>query len=712
LRGRCFLPTGLIREDGDKLEKACQKLSKEYRFKGVKGFFVTREEPTADQRQYIDRLNAPVIACSLTQLRSMLIDSREYLTLRDSYAFGSARNPETGSTTDLDRYVPFGLLSESRSSEGRNFTTEGITSRTQEGLVTVLLGDFGAGKSMTLREIHRNLAAQNKSKSTVKFPLTLNLRDHQGQKEPDEAIRRHASKLGFAGGTQLVRAWRAGEIHVLLDGFDEIATTGWLGQASDLKDIRRRSVELIRRFVEQTPPGSGIVLTGRRHLFDSTSEMLSSLGLKMRDPLVLATDQFSDEQVGTYLEGHGWTGALPEWLPSRPLLLGYLATSGAIEPLAEAATQMGPAEGWDLLLDRICDREATMEFGVNGRTIRLILERLATIARTRVDGTGPILRDDLAAAFLQVCGYAPDEGSFQLLQRMPGLGVLDPVNGSRHLIDPSLADAAGAGDVVRYVENSGADESLEYLHGTMVPLGALGTSVSEALAVKASITGTQATAMAKRLQSKGGNDALVLDIARLALSLGGTDNWPSLTFTGLFLEEVVFADVEQNLDSLEFSDCVISSLDLTEYDGDHSLPTFSRCAFGVAMGVGSMAALPNGHFVDCTFDQFDPSSKTTRGILATPGLSGRQRVLLSVLKKVYMQAGAGRKSGALSRGLDDKLRPLVPEVIELLIAEGLINKGRAGANVLYFPVRGATARVRRMLEGGVSSTDNVLSDAR
>ncbi|MFF1572464.1 NACHT domain-containing protein [Leifsonia sp. NPDC058292] len=699
-------------KDGDKLKQACDRLAKEHRFKGVKGYFVTRDEPTADQRQYIDRLDAPIIACSLTQLRSKLIDSNEYLTLRALYAFGSARNPLSGSMTDLDEYVPFGLTAMAPGESDRSYSTKDIAERTHSGKLTVILGDFGAGKSMTLREVHRRLAAASMQKTTLKFPLTLNLRDHQGQTEPDEAIRRHATRLGFSSGTQLVRAWRAGEVSLLLDGFDEIATTGWLGQATELRDIRRRSVELVRKFVEQSPIGCGILITGRRHFFDSTVEMRSGLGLGSRSPLELSTDQFSDQQVSTYLEQHGWSGSLPKWLPSRPLLLGYLATSGVIKPLAEASSEIGPAEGWDLLLERLCDREATMEFGVDGATVRRILERLATVARGRNDGTGPIYKEDLALAFAQVCGYSPDEGSYQLLQRLPGLGVLDETDGSRHLIDPALANAAGAGDVVNYVIGRGADQALEELQPTIVPLSSLGIAVCEVRARSAGVTGSQTVAMASRLQSRAHSEALVLDLARLALELGETGTWPSLVFSELYLEEVVFADVDEDLGPLTFVNCVVATLDVTEYDGDRSLPTFTKCDFGVVRGAGSYESLPQGHFSSCTFDQFDPSSKTTRGILATPGLSARQRVLLSVLKKVYMQSGSGRKDSALTRGLDGRLRALVPQVVDLLIGADLIVKGRAGGNAVYYPVRGATGRVRKMLEGSVSSTDAVLASAR
>lgn len=698
------------RKDGDKLLQACNALAKKHRFKGVKGYFVTRDEPEVDQRRYIEGLGGNIVACSISQFRSLLIDSKEYLECRDQYAFGSARNPDTGSAIELESYLEIGLSNSGFGDTAQDLNVSQLAARTAGGERTIILGDFGAGKSMTLREVHRRLATEHRSNRANSFPVTLNLRDHQGQKEPDEALRRHASRIGFDSPNKLVRAWRSGQVSLLLDGFDEIATTGWIGQANDLKTIRRRSVELIRKFVEESPAESGIVLTGRRHLFDSTEEMFSAFNLN-RKTLTLATDQFTEDQVSDYLKQKGWAGALPTWLPSRPLLLGYLASSGAMAILAGAGENIGPAEGWNLLLDRICEREAMMEVGIDGATVRHILERLATVARARSDGSGPLLRDDLTAAFSHVCGYAPDEGSYMLLQRMPGLGALDVSDGSRHFIDDALADAARAGDVARYMQTSGTDVTLEQLRGVSVPLGSLGLGVAEVLAANLEVTGTQAAKMAGLLQKRGASSAFVLDAARISVALGGAQTWPNLFFENLILKELVFAEVEYDLSSMTFSNCLVDTLDLTEYDGDRDLPNFQSCAFGTVAGVGGSAALPDGHFRDCSFEQFDPSSKTTRGILASPGLTPRQRVALTILKKVYMQAGAGRKNSALIRGLTEQLKILVPESIDHLLASGLITRGRAGNNVLYYPVRGSGGRVRRMLESGATSDDVALKTA-
>ena len=86
----------------------------------------------------------------------------------------------------------------------------------------MLLGDYGAGKSMTLQHLYTRLCIDYKKGQTTKFPVYLNLRDHYGQTEPSEIIERHARSVGFESPVHLVRAWRAGNVHLILDGFDEV----------------------------------------------------------------------------------------------------------------------------------------------------------------------------------------------------------------------------------------------------------------------------------------------------------------------------------------------------------------------------------------------------------------------------------------------------------------------------------------------------------
>ncbi|MBD8660152.1 NACHT domain-containing protein [Frigoribacterium sp. CFBP 8754] len=693
-------------KDGKKLEEMCERLAAQHKFKAVKGYFVTRDDPTAQQRDAINALHGPIVSCSLAQLRSQLIDSRDYLEARSQYPFGSARNPETNSTTELERYVPLGFISaSSRTATGSTQSIGHIVEQVSAGKTVVVMGDFGAGKSMSLREVHNSLRKAHFRDSLAPFPVSLNLRDHQGQTETDEAIRRHASKLGFESPTKLVRAWRAGRVHLLLDGFDEIAASGWRGRTPDLKEIRRGSVELVRRFVEETPASAGLMITGRRHFFDSEAEMSTSLGLRDRRHELLYTDEFTDEQMQTYLSQQDWDGQLPDWLPNHPLLLGHLASAGALAVLADGGVPEA-ARGWEFLLEKICEREARIEHGMDGLTIRRVLERLASLARSRGSGQGPIRPADLSLAFEGVAGSPPDEGSYQVLQRLPGLGIEDATDGSRFFIDGSLLDAARAGDIVRYAH--GQDDTLESNATAFVPLGRLGVQVATTQANALGLTGSQCNAAAKRLQARGGADALVLDLVTLSAELG-VSKLGVLDFAMLEIPVFTLAEADTDFGSLTFHECIIGTLDLTEYDGELPVPHFDRCMIGTVLGAASATALPAGRFTSCDFEAFDPSSKTTRGILGMPGLRPAQKVLLTILKKVYIQSGGGRKESALVRGLAPEYKSLVSAVITHLISHQLLIETRSSGRTIYVPVRGNRNRVRSMLESPSTTQDAVMS---
>jgi hypothetical protein len=700
------------RHDGSKLAQACIAYAKTHKYKLIKGYFVTKDEPSADQRKAIDSLGTHVVAIGFAQFRSLLVNGGDYLMARDAYAFGSARNPFNDSTTDLEEYIGIDLL-EAQSSPQRTHSTKDLAAVIGGGGTVVLRGDFGAGKSMTCREIHRSLAAKYRKKDSPKFPVTLNLRDHQGQKDPDEALRRHASMVGFDSPTSLVRAWRAGYIDLILDGFDEVATTGWLSHGSDLQQIRRRSVELIRKFVDQTPIQSGVLLAGRRHFFDTPDEMVSALGVNKRAKrLVIDTDQFTEAQIAAYLGRHDINAALPSWLPSRPLLLGHLAASSILPEIAASGASLGADEGWDLLLDRVSEREARIEVGVDGHTVRRIIERLATFARGKPSGVGPLLPADLTLAFQQVCGYAPDEGSYVLLQRLPGLGEQDKTDGSRYLIDDAFTDAARAGDVARYLMSFDSEDVMTAGIGSVAPLGEVGVGVATRAARTHGVSQAHAFACARRLQDKGAEGAFSLDLLRVGLELEGDATVPRLEFVDLSLGTMYFDHLEADLGEVLFRECVVEHLDLTEYDGTPALPIFRNCLVGLVSGAGSKNVLPVGHFIDCVFEQFDPSAKTTKGILASPGLSPAEKVALTILKKIYLQSGSSRKESSLRRGLDKAHQALVSSVIETSIAEGLVVSSKSGNNVLFYPVRGLGARVRRMLEAGVASDDALLARLR
>lgn len=694
-------------QDIAKLLALMKQIRSKHPTKGIRGWFVTRDEPTAEQRGVALKYADVIVALSFDQFRSKVVQSRTYLELRRKYPFGSARDPETGAAYDRTTFVEPVLFS----GDGSRSSTQDITTLLGKGERVLLLGDYGSGKSSTGREVYLNEEKGFRQGKQRRFPLFLNLRDHYGQRDPAEALERHARAIGFPWPDQLVRAWRAGFTTLFLDGFDEIATLGWTGQVRKLRDIRYQSMELIRCFLKQTPPESGVLLSGREHFFDSLLELQKALSIA-ETVGVRRLAEFTDEQVSKYLASRGWKKPIPEWLPARPLLLSYLATHrGAsqgdktiLDDILEKAAEFTPAAGWDKLLTMVSDREADIEAGIDGGSVRLILEKLGAQARSQIDPVGPITQVVILEVFKEVCGYAPDDRAMMLLQRLPGIGPLRPEDGTRQFVDSDLANAVSAGEVYRFIENPYTKNREPYVYQS--GLSQLGIDVVAHLcAANSAGVGKLSTALRQAAQGAG-QGVLASDLVRVCMRTGSGYEGEKIYIREGVIPELEFEGDKADLRAIEFQDCLITSLDMPPFISAVELPTFVRCYFGAVRGRVGRQDLP-AVFTNCEFESFTESARTTAAILDM-SLPLGTKVMLTVLKKLFVQKGSGRKESALFRGLDHRGQRLVPEVLALLSKENLAMKLRGASEPVWIPVRAQTARVLRLLGSPSTSTDLLL----
>jgi hypothetical protein len=101
---------GKAQDDIAKMIALASKLQRQTQWKAVKCWFVTKEEPTADQRTVAAQHKGLVNAISYAQLQAKLIDVKTYLTLRDNYPFGSVRDPESGAINPAVEYISLDLI--------------------------------------------------------------------------------------------------------------------------------------------------------------------------------------------------------------------------------------------------------------------------------------------------------------------------------------------------------------------------------------------------------------------------------------------------------------------------------------------------------------------------------------------------------------------------------------------------------------------------
>ena len=598
-------------QDTQKLEGLSRSMQSQYLTKGVKGYFITLEEPTAEQREVVRNIGRGyVVTLSFSQFRAQMIDAPSYLAARMQYPFGSMYDPETQS-----RIVPSQLIARQLVTRfGDTLEVEDIPRKLHSGETLVLVGDYGAGKSTALREIFVALRFNYLSNRTGRFPVHLNLRDHHGQTDPAEALERHARNIGFPSPSHLVRAWLAGYLILILDGFDEFATAGWSGQAKRLRDIRFNSMELIRRFM-RGPSGTGVIVAGRQHYFDSDKELVAALGLSQNSTR-LSINDFTDSQIREFLTKKGWQEEIPAWLPSRPLLLGYLCAREMLKDVIDVDHGSSPAVGWNMLLELTANREAEIEAGIDGTAVRQIVENLATKARSRNDGMGSLSQEDILGSFQSVCGFAPDDRGLLLLQRLPGLGAAQTEDGSRDFIDSDLVDAARVGDICRFVEDPYSFK-LESSATWQTTLGQLGIELG---ALQCHQNSFNEGKLRTALQQAGRDDEqgeLCLDLIQINKEMGFGFSGQPFSIRNVLIKDASFGDVPLDFSSISFRDCLFQRLEIDVPAEISELPKFYSCYVGTLDGRVSQMDLPEGIFdKNCVFDSFGESSQNTAAILA------------------------------------------------------------------------------------------------
>lgn len=699
-------------DDMKKIAQLARSYQEKYPNKAVKGWFVTKNEPTAEQRDAAKPFHHLIHPLSLSQFQSALIDVGAYFDARDHYSFGSVRDPSTGSPDPSSPYVPLDLL---EVDSDRLWSINDLCSRIATGDRFLLLGDYGVGKSMTLRELYRGLKRDYQTDKTVQFPVYINLRDHIGQSNTAEILERHARNIGFSNHGHLVRAWRAGFVILILDGFDEMSSLGIQGIWRNLRDIRYGSMQPIRDFIRNSPVGVGLILAGRTHFFNSPLERDRACGISSAFRQLSLSD-FTTEQIQRYLKNCGLPVVVPSWLPSRPLLVGYLAAHGILSSLlsensGEESKHIDPAHGWDLILEKVCEREARMEVGVDGLTVRRILERLATFSRASTSALGPLTEDQVAQAFSEICGYKPDEKHFIMLQRLPGLGVDRREDTTRSFVDEDFADACRAGDVVQYFIDpySPAPENFSRAEWG---LGALGVCIV-ALKCRKEVTTKALDAVIQRASEQYDGGCLMIDLIRAALMMGSSVS-SSIHIAGVSVPDLEFFAGMGDFSKVSFDNCYFTRVDIDPNVNDDALPAFRSCYLGELDGRVSKDDLPPGRFdSDCVIDRFAEAVGTSNAIVQLDLPLGT-RVLLTVLRKLYFQSGSGRLESAFYRGLDHNAQRLVPVLLKSLESANLALPYHRGGlpTTIWRPDRAQMNRVGKILASPHSCDDPVVVASR
>jgi hypothetical protein len=680
-------------KDGNKLGELLSEIRRnpKHAHKSLLGRFITQHAVTADQRIAIQdcsrRHGVQLVAMSLVDLRNMVFDAEDYLARRIVAPFGSA-GKSLEATAAGRKYVEATLKDSVSGHESGTKQLVGLL-RTRRRLV--IRGDFGIGKSAALAQVFQVSRKEYfRNKDETKIPLHINLRDARGLLTASEVLSRHCQQIGFADDRSLIAAWRAGFFDLLLDGFDELVPQRYSSDVKDLESVRKAALQPVRELISETPDDSAVLVAGRTQYFSSDREMLESLG--MRDAALLDLNDLNEAQVREFLGDQA--KVLPEWMPTRPVLLQFWLAMGMLE-----STRTTPGEAWNEFLERIAQREAER---VNISSTNL-LKLIAGIARSCQVGSieNGVGLEEQRSVYRRVFGNEPNEEGIQTLMRLPGLVPVDEAADPhrRRFQDEDLRDAAFGIELAGYVLSPDqADHPLNQAGECCNASAGLAGDVAAANLAHANIDPTTSVAALRARKRRGLWDAVLLEIARCADALGAKhDSSLDLTIVGTLIP-YLNANGEGFAGCGTFVDCLIDALDLSSLDLDgQTLPEFRRCAVDKFLGHAVIPSRLASRFSDCTIQSYTAADQTNDGIL-TLHLPTTEKVALVILRKVFAQRGSGRKETALPRGLPQRERSLVPDALNKLVSAGYVTRASSRSADLVIPVRSRYGDAMRILE--------------
>ncbi|HDV6324160.1 TPA: hypothetical protein RJR39_000190 [Burkholderia cenocepacia] len=691
----------------DKVKGDCKKLQsaeaiERTRAGAVSKWMITQDQLDAQHIEYARKQNVQIL--TLAQFQRRFFDGAKYVSLRARAAFGSARDPRTDSISIADdAYValPMRIAIDSSGKQaqliGRSISLEQIASRLRRGELIVLRAPFGSGKSLTTRELFKRLAAEYSRNSTEPVPVVLNLREHWGEDYADEILDRHARTIGYTPREDMVVAWRAGMCALLLDGFDEVASQAVANRENKnfMREARRQALAGVRDFTQKLPAEIGVLVCGRDQYFDSDVELAASLGISGRKYLVVDLGEFDEKSANDFLRKQGINQALPDWLPRKPLLLSYLLREKLFDEILTIDGTRGFGHAWDSFLSAIAVREASLPRStMEAETVRAVLERLAFSVRGKSSGTGPISGVDLAEAYTAETGQTAGEGVLAQLQRLPGLARPDAESGTRSFVDFDMLAALQGSGVARYILGAADFSSIS-------PLSALGDRAQDMAAYLLSQKGTSSdtlisvcmqflrNAFNDRGASQRAADCLAVAI-RIAIQNDVELDMRGSVIDGASFEMIPFDEVK--VKNLSLRNCTIGEVRLGEIAGLDGV-SVTGSLIGRVVGVSSRVGVPEKIISsDCEVEAYDNVS--TNSAVLKLDMQPQLKALLTILRKLYKQAGGGRKISAFSRGIT---RPDVLRFIDPVLSVLERHQFVSIFNSIVHPVRRQAGRVESIL---------------
>lgn len=659
-----------------------------------KCYVVLEQTPTDPMRAAGAQSNIKVM--SVEEFQNEYFNYSNYVYVRSQKQFGSLINLVTGEP-EKNVYIN---VSYRDKRTGQDYYIAEIIELLKKGRKIVLIGDFGLGKSRCIKQLFDSISGDAIGNPYV---FAINLRDHWGLKRGIEILRRHFEELGLNANNFIKNYERPNAIY-LLDGFDEIGTQSWSTDVKVMQQNRANSVCAVKDLV--TTVQGGMLIAGRDYYFNSDSEMCSCLGLDCKDTIILeCNSEFKETEIIDFIkeniggeDGPEKLQQLPAWLPRRPLVIQLLLKYASdIFTVEDALNDV--CSFWYVFLNKMCQREAKIYAALNPEVIQNVLISLANKTRTSKHNTGPITFGELSDAFYDATGITPSDETSIMLQRLPTLGRVSADSPDRQFLDSFILNGLRAEGIIQ-LSKSWNPKILSA--SWKFPLDKTGLSILAAY-IELDLSRVDSFLELARRATNAGNHVLAADIVAAICLL----DIPLVDFKDLFIKDGHFSFLsfeEKEIRRLTIQSAIVEKLDLTNSKLSDTV-RLNDCVISTAYGIASHDSLnANEHFSSCAVENVEPLATAT--LIKKARLTNPQKICVGMLKKIFLQPGAGRKESTLIRGTGTSVdKTLCEDILRILLDEKLVFKIKGDEGPVYKPERGETGRVRKIFSDLTLSTD-------
>lgn len=672
-----------------------QVVKTNYALQGIfaKAFIVLGKQPTPGMVD-LGR-DSKVTVLSIESFSRMALDYHAYANQRRKSSFGSAINPSTGEP-DIHEYIPVTYTDELGRKE---YTALDISRKLKKGDQIILLGEYGTGKSRCTKETFEILSTQRPEDSPITF--SINLREHWGASTSIEIIAGHLRRLGLSSSVdRAMQLLGAGHIILILDGFDEVGSQTFGANQFRKAAIRKEALQGIRELIRDCK--GGVLTTGRPHYFNSDKEMLESLGISLKHSRTLilrCADEFNDTQASAYLSNIGVTSSPPPWLPKKPLMFLILSEMAPSEAERILSSQSGEVGFWGQFIDTVCEREARIHASIDPSSVREVLSNLARKTRASERALGRLTPKDVNSAYEDATGLAPDESGQLMLSRLCTLGRIEPESPDRQFVDPYIVQLLFAENLAEDALNKNYAILSQSWRQALQEMGLY--FLSQWL----DTYGASHDALTLMLRDTRCENSQAVAELVAALSLMEAKSYD---FTGLKIinaEISIISLSNTELKNIDFESCIFGKISFeTCKVTNESMLTIKDSLISVATGLTSESATPSW-IINSRIET--PQSASNAARIKSSNLPPSQKLLLSIIQKIFFQRGGGRKETSLYKGGFGQQfdRKIIENILAILVNEGYVEKSKDNSGSIYNPKREFTSRMKAIKDQLTLSKD-------